>query len=88
MIIDLWRSLPSSPSALRLVAKRVKAALPRSLDQHQYAYRENRSTEDAIVTALHTTLTHLDKKETYVRLLFIDYSSAFNTIKSVFVPTG
>ena len=64
----------------RLVAKRVKAFLPRSLDQHQYAYRENRSTEDAIVTALHSTLTHLDKKETYVRLLFIDYSSAFNTI--------
>ena len=25
-------------------------------------------------------LTHLDKRNTYVRMLFIDYSSAFNTI--------
>ena len=29
---------------------------------------------------LHTTLSHLDKRNTYVRILFIDYSSAFNTI--------
>jgi hypothetical protein len=33
--------------------------------------------------ALHTALSHLDKRNTYVRMLFIDYSSAFNTI----VPT-
>ncbi len=37
----------------------------------------NRSNDDAIATALHPALTHLDKK---VRLLFIDFSSAFNTI--------
>jgi hypothetical protein len=30
--------------------------------------------------AIHTALTHLDKRDTYVRMLFIDYSSAFNTI--------
>ena len=29
---------------------------------------------------LHTALTNLDKRNTYVRMLFIDYSSAFNTI--------
>ena len=28
----------------------------------------------------HTALSHLDKRNTYVRILFIDYSSAFNTI--------
>ncbi len=38
------------------------------------------STDDAIATALHPALTHLDKTGTYVRLLFIDFSSAFNTI--------
>jgi hypothetical protein len=32
---------------------------------------------------LHTALSHLNKRKTYVRTLFIDYSSAFNTI----VPT-
>jgi hypothetical protein len=46
----------------------------------QFAYRPNRSTDDAISIALHTALSHLDKNNTYVRMLFIDYSSAFNTI--------
>ncbi|KAI3351099.1 hypothetical protein L3Q82_005667 [Scortum barcoo] len=27
---------------------------------------------------LHTALSHLDQRDTYVRMLFIDYSSAFN----------
>ena len=43
----------------------------------------NRPTGDAISIALHTALSHLDKNNNYVRMLFIDYSSAFNTI----VPT-
>ena len=29
--------------------------------------------------ALNTALSHLDKRNTYVRMLFIDYSAAFNT---------
>jgi gmma-aminobutyric acid receptor subunit gamma/cGMP-dependent protein kinase 2 len=32
------------------------------------------------IIALYTALSHLDKRNTYVRMLFIDYSSAFNTI--------
>jgi hypothetical protein len=42
-------------------------------------YHTNRATDDAISIALHTALSHLDKRNTYVRMLFIDYSSAFNT---------
>ncbi|XP_064846561.1 MAM domain-containing glycosylphosphatidylinositol anchor protein 2-like [Oncorhynchus masou masou] len=38
------------------------------------------STDDSIAITLHTALTHLEKRNTYVRILFIDYSSAFNTI--------
>jgi hypothetical protein len=45
-----------------------------------FAYRPNRCTYDAICIALNTALSHLDKRNTYVRMLFIDYSSAFNTI--------
>ncbi len=45
----------------------------------QFAYRKNRSTDDAIAFTLHTALPHLDKRNTYVRMLFVDYSSAFNT---------
>ncbi|KAK3537789.1 hypothetical protein QTP70_018943, partial [Hemibagrus guttatus] len=43
-------------------------------------YHPNRSTDDAISTTLHLSLTHLENKGTYVRMLFIDFSSAFNTI--------
>ena len=46
----------------------------------QFTYRPNKSTENRISIALHTALTHVEKRNTYVRMLFIDYSSAFNTI--------
>ncbi|KAK3525744.1 hypothetical protein QTP70_007392 [Hemibagrus guttatus] len=36
--------------------------------------------DDAISTTLHLSLTHLENKDTYVRMLFIDFSSTFNTI--------
>lgn len=64
----------------RLVMAHVKCNLPITLDPFQFAYRAKRSTEDAICSALHPALTHLDKKDSYVRMLFIDFSSAFNTI--------
>ena len=64
----------------RLVLAHLKTCLPPTLDPLQFAYRQNRSTEDAISTALHSALSHLDNSNTYARLLFIDFSSAFNTI--------
>ena len=64
----------------RLVMQHIKSVLPPSLDPYQFAYRANRSTEDAIFTALHSALTHLDTKDSYVRMLFLDFSSAFNII--------
>ena len=51
-----------------------------ALDPLQFAYLPNRATDNIIAIALHTTLSHLDKRNTYVRMLFIDYSSAFNPI--------
>ncbi len=56
------------------------SVLPASLDPLQFAYRSNRSTDDAIAFTLHTALSHLENKNAYVRMLFVDYSSAFNTI--------
>lgn len=65
----------------KLVKNIICSSVPGSLDPLQFAYRENRSTDDAISHVLHTTLSHLDKGQgNYARLLFIDYSSAFNTI--------
>ncbi|KAI5617022.1 gastrula zinc finger protein XlCGF28.1-like [Silurus asotus] len=67
----------------RLVLAHLKDSLPTTFDSHQFAYRSNRSTEDAVSMALHSVLTHLDNKNTYARMLFVDFSSAFNTI----IPT-
>ncbi len=64
----------------RLVMQKIKTSLPNTLDPLQFAYRPNRSTDDAISSTLHLVLTHLENKDSYVRMLFIDFSSAFNTI--------
>uniref|UniRef100_A0A8C7H559 Alkylated DNA repair protein AlkB homologue 8 N-terminal domain-containing protein n=1 Tax=Oncorhynchus kisutch TaxID=8019 RepID=A0A8C7H559_ONCKI len=66
--------------AKRQYRDKVESQFNDTLDPLQFAYSPNRSTDDAISTTLHTALTHLDKRNTYVRMLFIDYSSAFNTI--------
>ena len=65
----------------RLVKDHISSNLHDTLDPLQFAYYPNRSTYDAIAITLHTALTHLDKRNTYVRMLFIDYSSAYNTIE-------
>ena len=64
----------------RLVMAHINTIIQETLDQFQFAYRPNRSTNDVISIALHTALSHLDKRNTYVRMLFIDHSSAFDTI--------
>lgn len=46
----------------RLVIKHIKEAVPPTLDPYQFAYKENRSTEDAIAIVLHTLLEHLEQK--------------------------
>jgi hypothetical protein len=51
-------------------------------DPMQFAYVSGRSTDDAISTLLHQIFKHLDvRSSNTVRALFIDYSSAFNTIQ-------
>lgn len=64
----------------KLVFKFIKTLLPRDFDPYQFAYRSNRCVEDSISLCLHKILEHLETKSSYVRILFIDYSSAFNTI--------
>lgn len=60
--------------------KHIKSQLLATLDPMQFVYRPNRSMDDAINTVVHLTLTHLDTQDTYIRMLFTDFSSAFNTI--------
>ena len=64
----------------RLVLVELKKLLPNDHDPLQFAYRKNRSVDDAVSVLLHSILQHLEKKDSYARVLFIDFSSAFNTI--------
>ncbi len=43
-----------------------------SLDPLQFAYRANRSVDDAVNMGLHYVLQHLDRPGTYVRILFVN----------------
>ncbi|KAJ8385474.1 hypothetical protein AAFF_G00185700 [Aldrovandia affinis] len=64
----------------RLILHHLKAMTDALQDPQQFAYRANRSVDDAINLALHHILQHLDSAHTYTRILFVDFSSAFNTI--------
>ncbi len=79
-----WRPIALTPIFSKCFEKLVRdhicSVLPASLDPLQFAYRSNRSTDNAIAFTLHTALSHPENKNTYVRMLFVDYSSAFNTI--------
>eukprot|EP00061_Rhincodon_typus_P003461 g20141.t1 len=46
----------------KLVMAHINSSLPICLEPLQFAYRYNRSTEDAISLALHSSLEHLDNK--------------------------
>jgi hypothetical protein len=50
------------------------------LDQNQFAYRKSRSTKDACIAFDFSVRQHLDTPRRYARALFVDFSSAFNTI--------
>lgn len=75
-----YRPISLTPIAMKCFERLITSSLPASLDQYQFAYRPNCSTEDAISTTLHTVLTHLEQRNTYARIRYVDFSSAFNTI--------
>ncbi len=60
----------------------LKDNIPASLDPHQFAFRTNSSTEDAISSALHSVLTHLENN-IYIRMLFVDSCPTPNTISPI-----
>lgn len=65
----------------RVVMKRLLPSVNESLDQMQFAYRPKWSVEDAVLTLLHGVYEHLEKAGSFAKILFVDFSSAFNTIQ-------
>ncbi len=64
----------------RLVLAYLKDTTGSLLDLLHFAYRANRSVDDAVNMGLHFILQHLDRPGTYVRILLVDFSPAVNTI--------
>ncbi len=65
---------------IRLVLAYLKDITGALLDPLQFDYRPNRFLDDAVNMGLHFILQHLDRPGTYVRILFVDFRSTFNTI--------
>ena len=65
----------------RIVLGRLLQDSENQLDPMQFAYRKNKSVDDALLVFLNNITKHLDVPKSYARVLFIDFSSAFNTIQ-------
>ena len=60
----------------KLVRNEIVKKTQSDIDQFQFAYRPHRGVEDATVTMINMLCKHLGGK-----VLFVDFSSAFNTIQ-------
>ena len=65
----------------RLVLHVLRPQVRHARDPLQFAYQEKVGVDDAITYLLHRTHSHLDKGKSAVRIMFFDFSSAFNTIQ-------
>jgi hypothetical protein len=65
----------------RIMLKNLQPFIEPHLDPLQFAYRAGRGVEDAVATILHRVLKHLETPGHYARILFADFSSAFNTMQ-------
>ncbi len=66
----------------RLVSTELTLQTAKFMDPMQFAYRTSRGVEDATLTLLDKIFCHLNNPtKTYVRVLFMDFSSAFNTVQ-------
>jgi hypothetical protein len=64
----------------RVVLRHLTAATAPLTDPMQFAYKSARGTDDACAVLTHLLHQHLDEPRTYARILYVDFSSAFNTM--------
>ena len=67
----------------RIILNYLKSLVAPFSDSCQFAYKANRSTEDAIIFVLEKLYNFLEKSKfgNSARVMFFDFSSAFNTIQ-------
>ncbi len=71
--LDDYRPVALTPAIMtcfeRIILSHIKDNLPAELDSYRFTYQEG-----AVSFALHMTLSHLEHPDTYVRMLFVDFS--------------
>ena len=65
----------------RLVLAHLRPLVGPSQDPLQFAYQPHVGVDDAIIYLLQEAYSSLDRPNTAVRIMFFDFSSAFNTIQ-------
>jgi len=65
----------------KIVKHHITNATNSPMDPLQFAYLTSRGVDDAKIFILDTLHEHLDRPNTSARLLFADFSSAFNTLQ-------
>ena len=69
----------------RVALKHFRVLVTDFLDPWQFAYRRNRSVEDAILRVLNSIYAHVYKPGTYIRFRLFDFSSAFKHNTTTFI---
>lgn len=78
-----YRPIAITSAVIKVMEKALCHYLQKSLelDPLQFAYRPNRGTDDALLCLTDCIIQHLNSKAgNYARCLFIDFTSAFNTV--------
>ena len=65
----------------KIVKSHILSVTQKLLDPFQFAYQPLRGVDDAILTLLNMVYRHLEGAKSHVRVLFVYFSSAFNTIQ-------
>ncbi|TKS64909.1 RNA-directed DNA polymerase from mobile element jockey [Collichthys lucidus] len=65
----------------RIILRHLRLLVGTQLDPLQFAYQPGIGVEDAVIYLLHRSLLHLEDSRSAVRVMFFDFSSAFNTIQ-------
>lgn len=65
----------------RMILDQIRPSVSTFLDPLRFAYQPHLGVDDAIIFLLNRLYTHLDQTASSVRIMFFDFSSAFDTIK-------
>ena len=81
MTSDLWLSPLVMKAMEGIIKDHITKATGSMTDPRQFAYQAGRGVDDAKIFIINTIHKHLEIPKTTARLLFADFSSAFNSMQ-------